>query len=72
MKIIVQAKPNAREEKVEKINETYFVVSVKELPVQGRANRAIAKALAEYFRVSPSHVSLVSGFTSKTKIFEIV
>lgn len=71
MKIFVQAKPNAGEEKVEKIDETRFVVAVKEPPVQGRANAAIQKALAEYFKIAPSRVRLVSGYSSKQKVFEI-
>lgn len=72
MKITVKAKPASKEEKVEKITEFEFVVSVKEPPVQGRANMAIIKALAQYFRVSPSQVRLVSGFTSRQKVFEIL
>ena len=71
MKIFVKAKPNAREEKVEKVDETHFVVSVKEPPVQGKANAAIIKALAKYFDVAPSSVRLVSGFAFREKVFEI-
>lgn len=71
MRINVKARPGAREEKIEKIDENNFVVSVKEPPVQGRANAAIAKALAEYFNVPKSQVILVSGFSSRQKIFEI-
>lgn len=83
MKIFVQAKPNSREEKIEKIDppshkaldgqgDYYFVVSVKEPPIQGRANAAIIKALAEYFNVAPSRVRLISGFSSRQKVFEIL
>ena len=71
MKIFVKAKPNAKEEMVEKVDEACFVVSVKELPKQGRANEAIIKALAEYFKMNRSAFKLVSGFGSKNKIFEI-
>ncbi len=71
MKIFVKARPLAKEEKVEKIDDQNFTVSVKEPPVAGQANRAIVKALAEYFNVSPSQVRLVSGFSSKNKVFEI-
>lgn len=71
MRIFVRAKPGAREEKVERIDENNFAVSVKEPPVQGRANTAIMKALAEYFKVSHLQVQLISGFSSKQKIFEI-
>lgn len=71
MKISVKAKPAAKEEKVEKIDENNFIVSVKEPPVQGRANAAITKVLAGYFGISTYQVKLVSGFASKQKIFEI-
>lgn len=71
MTITVHAKPSAREEKVEKISETEYRVSVKEPPVQGRANAAIIKALAGYFGVSPSQVQIVHGHTSRTKIIAI-
>jgi uncharacterized protein (TIGR00251 family) len=71
MKIFVKAKPSAREENVEKLDETHFVVAVTEPPVKGLANAAIAKALARYFSVSSVSVRLVSGFSSRQKIFEI-
>ncbi len=71
MKIFVKAKPKSKEERVEKIDGTHFIVSVKEPPVQGKANAAIAKALAEYFGVSVYSVKLTSGFSSKEKVFEI-
>lgn len=71
MKITVKAKPGSREEWVEKLEDGSFVVSVKEPPIQGKANIAILKALATHFGVSPSEVRLVSGFSSKQKVFEI-
>lgn len=72
MKILVKAKPQAYEEKVEKIDDTHFVVHVKEPPVNGLANKGIAKVLAEYFKVSQSRVKVVKGFTSKQKVVEII
>ncbi len=81
MKIFVQAKPNAKIACVEKIeqglfnhkqvSEVHFKVSVKEEAKNGRANEAIIKALAEHFNVAPSRVRLISGFSSKNKIFKI-
>lgn len=71
MKIFVKAKPGAKEESLEKIDEINFVVAVKEPPKDGKANRAIVKALADYFNVAPSRLRLVSGFSSKQKVFEI-
>lgn len=71
-KIFVQAKPNAREERIEKIDETHFTVAVREPPVNGLANAAIRKALAGHFKVAPSCAQLVSGFSSRNKVFEMV
>ena len=71
MKIFVKAKPNSKAESIEKVDDTHFTVAVKEPPVKGRANAAISKALADYFGIAPSQVSLVSGFSSKQKVFEI-
>lgn len=71
MKIFVKAKPGSYEERIEKIDDLHFVVSVKEPPVQGRANQAIVRALAEYFGVAILNVKITSGFTSRQKIFEI-
>jgi len=71
MKIFVKAKPLAKEEKIEKIDDDHFVVWVKEPPLKGQANEAIRKKLADYFRVPVSQILLKSGFASKDKIFEI-
>jgi len=71
MKIFVKAKPGAREELVERIDENNFDVSVHAPPVKGLANQAIIKAVAQYFKVAPSRVRIVSGFTSRQKVLEI-
>ncbi|MEK7554778.1 MAG: DUF167 domain-containing protein [Patescibacteria group bacterium] len=71
MRIFVHAKPAAREEKIEQTDDTHFTVSVTEPPVQGRANAAIVRALAAHFNTAPSLVRLVSGFSSRQKVFEI-
>lgn len=71
MKIFVQAKANSKESRIEKISENSFIVWVKEPPKKGLANKAIAKVLSDYFDKSPSEVELVSGFSSKQKLFEI-
>ena len=72
MKIQVKAKPSSREEKVEKIDEQNYVVSVKESPIKGKANEAIRNALAVYFKTGSSRVKIVSGYTSRNKVVEII
>lgn len=71
MKIFVTAKPNVKQEKIEQLDKTHFIVAVKEPPVNGRANAAIIRELAEFFNISASSVQLVSGFSSKQKVFDI-
>ena len=71
MRIYIQAKPDAYEDKIEKIDETHFVILVKEPPIKGLANRAIGRLLAEHFNTSPSRIRLISGFSSRQKVFEI-
>ena len=71
MKIFVKAKPLSREDSIEKIDENNFVVSVKEPPIKGMANQAIIRSLANYFNIPTSNIKLVSGFSSRHKIFEI-
>jgi len=72
MKIFVKAKPLSKEEKIEKIDEINFIIAVKEPPKDGKANRAVVRALALYFNVAPSRINLISGFSSKQKVFEVL
>ena len=71
MRIFIKVKPAAKENKIEKIDEINFNVQVKEPPVEGRANIAVIKALADYFGVSQFDIRIVSGFTSRSKTIEI-
>lgn len=79
MRIFVKVKTGARETKVipppptllEDERPTY-IMWVKERPVAGRANDAVIRALAEHFHTSPSQVRLISGATSRSKVFNIL
>ncbi len=72
MKLFITAKPGASKESVEKTDETHFVVAVKEPPVQGRANAAIIKALANFLDVAPSRVRIIAGTISRQKTIEVL
>ena len=72
MKINIKAKPSAREEKIEKIDELNYTVSVKEPPVKGKANEAIKNALAVYFKTGSARIKIISGWGSRNKIIEII
>jgi len=71
MRLTIVAKPKKKQEKVVKIDEDSYAVSVKEPPIDGRANDAIVKALAKYFKISPSLICIISGHTSKIKVVEV-
>jgi uncharacterized protein YggU (UPF0235/DUF167 family) len=78
MKIFIRAKPGVKKEYIkettdlfEKNGARHFVVAVNERAVDGKANRAIERAVAEYFGVAPSRVRIVSGQAAKEKTVEI-
>lgn len=71
MKITVFAKPNAKFEKVEKV-EAGYKVWTKKAPVDGKANTDIIKLLADHLKVSRGSIHLVSGANSRKKLIEII
>ncbi|OGN34855.1 MAG: hypothetical protein A3I39_03260 [Candidatus Yanofskybacteria bacterium RIFCSPLOWO2_02_FULL_47_9b] len=85
MKISVKVRAGAKREGIERVDQPMldlgeangkiematYKVSVKEPAVDGRANEAITRTLAKHFKVARSSVRLVSGQTSRRKIFEI-
>lgn len=72
MKIIVKVTPSAKEEKIGKVKENEFKISVKEPPIRGMANEAVIRVLAGYFNTPKSSIRIVSGYTSRNKIVEII
>ena len=71
MKINVKVKTNAKEVSVEQIDEITYQVSVKESPIDGKANRGVTEALAGHFGIARSRVSILAGHVSKIKIIEV-
>lgn len=71
MRIQVKAKPSAKIDQVEQLPDGSYVVSVKEPPIQGRANHAIIRLLAEHFAVPASSVRISQGWTSRQKVIEV-
>lgn len=72
MRINVKAKPGAKKEEVEKIGEFDYRVSVKEPPIKGKANEAVVRVLAKYFKVPSANVRIISGPASRNKIVDII
>jgi uncharacterized protein len=68
MKIFISVKTNSKKPGVEKIDDTHFIVRVKEPPMEGKANEAVLMAVADFLDIPPSSLVLVSGTKSKNKI----
>ena len=72
MKITVTVKTHAQENTVEAIDAAHYIVRLNAVPVEGKANDALIKLLAAHFDIPRSRITIVSGFSSHTKIIEIL
>ena len=72
MKVTIIAHPNSKKPRVEEDLLGALHVYVNAPPLEGRANKAIIRALAKYFHVNRNCVLFISGTKSKSKTFEII
>ncbi len=71
MKIVVLAKTNAKKNEVSVRDDGSLLVAVTAIPEKGKANKAIEKAIAEYYGIASSRVRVVGGQTMRRKVVEI-
>lgn len=71
MKIQIITKAKSRQNKVVKLTELVYEVSVTAPPVDGRANLAVVDVLANHFNVHKNQIEIISGFTSINKTISI-
>ena len=69
--ILVEIKPNSRQNKVEKITDNVYKVRLTAPPKDGKANKQLIEILADYFKIAKSRVVIKAGKTSKTKVIVI-
>ncbi|OGB74147.1 hypothetical protein A2V68_02350 [candidate division Kazan bacterium RBG_13_50_9] len=69
MRIKIKVIPRSDHNRVEKVAESY-TVRVTAVPVEGKANKAAIKLLAEHFNVSQSQIRIIQGEKSRYKIIE--
>lgn len=72
MEIKVIAHPNSKVSKIKKDSSGSLHAYVQALALEGKANQAVARLLAEYFGVKRYQIILVKGTKSKQKIFRVV
>ncbi len=71
MKITIIAHPNSKKPRIEEDLFGTLHIYVNQPPLEGKANKAVIKILAEYFKLSKSKVTLIRGEKSKQKFFNI-
>ena len=71
--VVVRVKPGSRKGPlIEAGADGQLTVYVREQAIDGKANEAVVRLLAEHFGVSRSGIELASGATSRFKRFRII
>ena len=71
MRLFIKVKTKSKKPGVEKLDESNFVVKVKEAPIEGKANEAVIKVLAENLNIASWRIKILGGSTSSNKVVEI-
>ena len=71
-KINLRVIPRARQNKIDIDDSGAYRVRITAAPVDGAANAAVIKMLAEYFKIPKSQIKIVRGETSRDKVIEIL
>ncbi len=71
MVFLVKIKPNAKNNAILGFKDDCLIVSVKEPPIEGRANEALAKLIAKRLGIAKGCIKLLKGTKSKLKKIEI-
>ncbi len=71
MKVFVKVKPKAREEKIEKVDVSHYIIHTKELAEKGKANEGVISIISGYLSIPKSKIAIVSGFKSRLKVIVI-
>ena len=71
MNISVITHPNEKQPRVEEDLTGMLHIYVSAPPLEGKANAAVIEALAQYYKVKKSVITLLSGHTSKYKRLNI-
>ncbi len=71
MKISLKVQPKSSREEVIKDGDANLKVYIKQAPVDGKANKAMIRVLAGYYKVRKASIRIVTGGSCRNKIVEI-
>ena len=70
-RIAVRVQPRARHDEIGSLRDGALVVRVNAPALEGRANKAVCKLLAERLSVSATQVTIFRGERSRDKVIEV-
>lgn len=71
LRIAVQVMPNAGKSEVLEEIEGALKIRLKALPIEGRANEALVRFIADLLDVPKGRVNVTHGLTSRLKLVEV-
>ena len=71
--VIIEAKIQTKSSRkgIELLNENQLKIKVNTPPIDGKANEAVIKLIAQKLHISKSSVTIIRGLTSKLKTIKI-
>jgi uncharacterized protein len=70
-RIAIRVQPRAQRDELAFVRERVVVVRVTAPALEGRANRAVCRVVAERLGVSPGKVAIVRGEHNRDKVLEV-
>lgn len=70
-RIAVQISPNGKKSEVLSVTEDAVRIRLQAPPVDGKANEALIRFIADKLDLPKSHVQITHGFTNRRKLLEV-
>ena len=71
VRIAVQITPNAKKSEVIGVLDDVLKIRLQAQPIEGKANEALVRFLADMLSVPKSAVTITHGHTNKRKVIEV-